>query len=180
MHAAHGIADDQAPMPDPETFGDQAIVRLHMVVVSELRELRLEPVRRLRRRPGAKGIRQDDEIFGGIQQLAGTEQLARELGCQLRGTRTTRAVQHQDGLALGIADRRVAEADLGQHFAGVKAEIAGGPDAGFRREIVGSPNVSRHHGHHKQCGDEKGKIQKYGRNLRHATVKLADTEDLPQ
>jgi len=99
MHPAHRIADHQAQVPDAEAFGNQAILRQHHVVVVVAREFRLQSVRWLRRFSGAERVRQDDEIFRGVERLTRAEQLTRESRCQHAARRARGAMQHEHRLA---------------------------------------------------------------------------------
>ena len=58
----------------------------------------------------AERVRQDDVVLGGIERLAGAEQFAGERRRQHLGRRAAGAVQHQHGLAGGLADSRVVQA----------------------------------------------------------------------
>ena len=59
------------------------------------------------------------------------------------------AVQHQHRLAGRFADRRVGEAQLGHHLAGVELEVARDPLALLRRRIVGRHGRERQHDEHQ-------------------------------
>jgi len=75
------------------TFGHQPVLcRDHVGVIVE-RELGTQPVGRLGRFSRADGIRQDGEIFLGVEWLASSEQLAGKGGRQKVCTRAPGAVQ---------------------------------------------------------------------------------------
>ena len=122
VHAAHRLADHQLEMADAQVLGEQAILRHHHVVVIVFRKARAHSVRGPRRLAGPERIRNDDEIFGGIERLAGAEQLAREALAHHGLARAARAMQHQHRLARGRAQRPVVQPQFRQHLAGVKAE----------------------------------------------------------
>ena len=46
MHAAHGIADDEAQMWNFQALADEAVVRLHVIIIAELGKFRLQAIRR--------------------------------------------------------------------------------------------------------------------------------------
>ena len=123
MHAAHGLADHQLEVAHAQMLGQQAILRHHHVVVIVFRKARAQAVRGPRRLAGAERIRNDDEIFGGIERLAGAEQLARKSLPQHGLARAARAVQHQHGLGGRRPQGPVVQPQFRQHLAGVKAEV---------------------------------------------------------
>ena len=133
VHAAHRIADHQAQVADAEALLEQAILGVDHVGVVVPGEFRLEAVGGPGRFAVADAVREDDVVLGGVERLAGPEQLAGEGGRQHAGRRARRAVQHQHRLAGGLADRRVVQAKLGHDLAGVELEIARDPVALLRR-----------------------------------------------
>ena len=102
----------------------QPVLRVDHVVVVVLREVRAQPVGWLARLAGADRVGNDDVVAARVERLAGAEQLAREGRRQHARGRTRRAMQDQDRLAGRRADRHVVDAQLGQHLAGVEAEVA--------------------------------------------------------
>ena len=85
----------------------------------------------------------------------GAEQLAGEGRRQHAGARAAGAVQDQHRLAGRLADRRVVQAQLGHHLAGVEAEVAGDPVALLRRRIVGGQRRKREQ---RQRHDQRGAL----------------------
>src|SRR5262249_18360427 len=85
---------------------------------------------RLRRSAAADAVRQDDEIFGRIERLTGTEQLVAERGPQPIRAAAAGPVQEHDtvddlarGISSGRSERAVVQLELGQHLSARKAEI---------------------------------------------------------
>ena len=137
LHAAHRIADHQAQMLDAEPLGDQPVLRRDHVGVVVEREFGAQPVGRLGRFPGADRVRQDDEIFRGVERLARRRTARRRRPRQETGAGASGAVQDQHRLAGRRADRRIVQPHFGHHLAGVEAEVLGDPVALLRRRIVG-------------------------------------------
>ena len=61
-----------------QALGHQAVLRVDHVVVVVARKFRAQAVGGLARFSVADGVGKDDEVFRGIERLAGAEQLARE------------------------------------------------------------------------------------------------------
>ncbi len=59
--------------------GDQQMLRGNHVVIIVLREVRVHPVAGLGRFPVANAVGQNNKVAIGVQQLAGTKQLAGKL-----------------------------------------------------------------------------------------------------
>src|SRR6516165_8234063 len=66
MHAAHGIADDEANMVQTETLGEQAILRVNHVGVIVFGEFRFQTIGRLQAFAVSDAVGDDDVIFGGV------------------------------------------------------------------------------------------------------------------
>src|SRR5207344_1960511 len=100
------------------------------IVVAVMRKFRAQGVARLRGAGAPDGVRQDDEVFGGVERLPGAEQLVSERRPQPVGARATGAVQKQDavddlagGVASGGSERRVMQLELRDGLAVRKAEV---------------------------------------------------------
>ena len=124
VHAAHGGSHDQARVFDAETFGQQAVLRLHHVVVAIARKFRMQAVARLAGLPMPQRIRQHDEITRGIQRLPGAEQLAGKLRADETAARAAGAVDDQHGVvfsrrAVGV----IVDAHLGQGLTRCELEV---------------------------------------------------------
>jgi hypothetical protein len=78
---------------------------------------------------GAERVGKDDEVAVRVERLAGAEQLAGERGVEHAGAAARGAVQHEHRLAGRLAERRVVQLQLGQHLAGVEAEVLRDPVA---------------------------------------------------
>ncbi len=118
-------------------LGQESVVRVNHVLVVVAREARAQAVGRLARFPVPDRVRQDDVVAAGVERLPGTEELAGEYRCEQRSAGLRRAVEHDDRLSRGRADRSVMQPQLRQHLAALKAEVAHDPAAFARRRIVG-------------------------------------------
>ena len=137
LHAAHGIAHDQAQVTDAEAFFDQPVLTFHHVGVIVLRKLHPQAVGRLRRSAMADRVGQNDEIFARVERRAGAEQFAGELRREQAFGGAAGAVQDHDRLARRLADGGVVQAQLRHHLAGVKFEIPRDPIGFLRCRIIG-------------------------------------------
>src|SRR6516225_3299065 len=121
MHAAHGIADDEANMVQTETLGEQAILRVNHVGVIVFGEFRFQTIGRLQAFAVSDAVGDDDIIFGGVQRLARAEQLTGKIRGKHTGGRAATAVKHQHRLT-GKARLSWCSANAARaaHFAGMK------------------------------------------------------------
>ena len=78
MHGAHRRAEHELQVIDLQAIGQQQMLRANHVVVGVFRKSRPKAVARPARLPVADPVRQDDEVTGRVEQLAGPEQLAAE------------------------------------------------------------------------------------------------------
>ena len=131
------------------------MLRLDHIVVVIVRELRAQPVRRLGGAAMAERVRNDDEVFGGIERLILAEQLTRECRRQHAGGALRGAVQYEHRLSRRLADCRVGKADFGHGLAGMKFEVARDPLALLRRRIVGG-QCGKGQRDERENGDEPG------------------------
>ena len=130
VHAAHRGAEHEPQMPDVEMLGDQPMLRRDDVLIAVVRKFRAQAVARFRGAATADCGRQNDEIFRGIERLAGLEQLVGERGPQPVGARAAGAVQEHDpvdDLARRVAllgpERHVVQLQLGDVLPAREAEI---------------------------------------------------------
>ncbi len=148
VHAAHGGAHDQARVFDAEPFRQQAILRLHHVVVAIAGKFRMQAVARLAGLPMPQRIRQHDEISRGIQRLARAEQLAGELGADETAAGAAGAVDNQHGVVLARrAVGVIVDADLGQGLTRSELEVADDEVPFAHRRALRSqcPLTGQHH-----------------------------------
>src|SRR5579859_6486298 len=94
----------------------------------------------------ADAIRQNQEMRGGIERLAGTEQFAREFRPDEIAAAAGGAVHYEDrigddivGVALWLPEGAVMDAEFRKGLAGLKMKIANGEIAGFGRRVIGGP-----------------------------------------
>jgi hypothetical protein len=146
LHAAHGVAYDQAQVLEPQVLSDQAVLRVHHVVVVVFGEGSAQAVGRFGGFAGADRVRQDDEIFAGVQRLARAKQLACKAGVDHAHARAGGAVQHQHGFAFGVTNGGVVDAQLGHDLSGVEAEIFGDVAGLDGRGVVGGVGGEGHEG----------------------------------
>ena len=113
-----------------EAFGDQPVFRVDDVAIAVVREFSAQPVARLARSAAADPVRQDNEVFGGIERLARAEQFVAERRPQPVGADAARAVEQEhpvDDAAGSIAflgaKRAVVKLELGQRLTIGEAEI---------------------------------------------------------
>ena len=94
-------------MPQTETLGEQAILRIDHVGVIVFREFCSKAIRGLRTAAVTDAVWNDEVVFRRIEWLAGTEQLAGEVWREHAGRRTAGAVEYQNGLTRRFANGRV-------------------------------------------------------------------------
>src|SRR6266567_4117540 len=115
-----------------QAFLEQLVLRGDHVVVVVLRKVGVHAVARLARFSMTDVVGKDDEIATGVEELAGTEEDVGKLRSEKLVSRTAGAVQDQDGvrhfsvgIALGLAEGQVVQAEFGESFAGLEMEVAG-------------------------------------------------------
>ncbi len=93
-------------MVHAEAFLEQFVLRRDHVVVVVLRKVGVHPVARLAGFSVADVVGKDDEVAGGVEQLAGAEEDVGKLRGEELASGAAGAVQDQDGvghLAAGVA-----------------------------------------------------------------------------
>ena len=143
MHAAHRSAKDQAKVVHAQSFFDQFVLQRHHVRVFVAREMRMEPVAGLAGFAVADVVGKNQEIFVGVEQLAGTEERSGEDGLKKTVASPPGAVENQHrvggaagGVLEGLAERVVVETDFRQCLAGLEMEIVDGVVPFLRRGPV--------------------------------------------
>jgi len=143
MHAAHGSAEDQAKVVDAQSFFDEFVLEGDHVRIFVAGEMCMEAVAGLAGFAVADVVGKNQEIFVGVEQLAGAEEGSREDGLKKRVAFAAGAVEDQDGVggaASGVFDRfaegAVVEAEFGERLAGLEMEIVDGEVAFLGRGPV--------------------------------------------
>jgi len=130
MHAAHGSAEDQAKVVDAQSFFDEFVLEGDHVRIFVAGEMRMEAVAGLAGFAVADVVGKNQEIFVGVEQLAGAEEGSGEDGLKKRVAFAAGAVEDQDrvgGAASGVLERLAegteVEAEFRECFAGLEMEI---------------------------------------------------------
>ncbi len=130
MHAAHGGADDQPRVIDPQASGQQQVLGLDHVVIVVVREAGVQAVGRLGRLPVADAVREDDVVAADVEQGARPEQHARELRPDEVMPLPAGAMQDHDGvdhmtrrIAAWRAEGGVVDPQFRQALARVETEV---------------------------------------------------------
>ena len=117
-------------MIDVQPLGQQQMLRRHHIVVVIVREMRMQPVARLRRPAVPDVVRQHDVILRRIQQLSRSKQHAGKIRRQKLRARPARSVHDQHRvvhvplrIAMRRAQRSVVQLHLRQRFARPEMKI---------------------------------------------------------
>ena len=145
VHAAHGRAGDEAEVVHLEAVGEEEMLRGDHVVVVVMREMGAEAVAGFGGFAVADAVGKDDEVFGGVEKLAGIEEFVGVEGREELMAGAAGTVEDEDGVvhmalrvAMRAAERGVVEAELGKFFAGAEGEIFGDEVAFGGGWMVGS------------------------------------------
>src|ERR1700675_3677887 len=133
MHTAHGSAEDQAKVVDAQSFFDEFVLERDHVRVFVAREMRVEGIAGLAGFAVADAVGKNQEIFVGVEQLAGAEERSREDGLKKIVAPAASAVEDQHrvggaagGVLEGLAEGAVVEAEFGERLAGLEMKIVDG------------------------------------------------------
>jgi len=144
-------------MVDAKPFLHELALKRNHVCVFIMRKVRAHAVARLRGFSMADIVWENEEVFAGIEQLPGAEQLTGEDRTQELLSAPARTMENQNRVGgsavrilLGLANRRIMHADFGQGLAGLETKVAndvspfvGSRPRGFRRLRLGSYEMPR-------------------------------------
>ena len=143
VHGPHRGTQHKAQVVYLEPLGDQTVLRLYHVSVRVGGELGMEAIGRLRALAVADSVGQDQEIFFGIQCLAGVEELVGEPVGQEPAATARGPVENQNGVCrvsfgipLELANGTVVNVEFRQFFTGREWEV-GNPEIALHRRGVG-------------------------------------------
>ncbi len=158
MHSAHGCTHHQPQVVHSQALGEQAVLQLDHVVVLVAGKTQAQAVAGLAGFTVAHVVRQDDEVFCGVEQLAGTEKHAGEGGSEELAAETIGAVKDQDSvvhLSTCVLLRRtqspIVQLEFRQSFARLEWKVFDDKISRPGRGIVAWPGhrISRRKAHHE-------------------------------
>ena len=135
----------------PQAFGHQPVLRGDHVVVIVARKLRAHAVRRLGRFPWPMASGRMMKYLVASSGWPGPNSSPAKAGVSMLAPEPVGAVQDQHGLAGGLADGPVVQAQLRHRLAGVEAEVARDPVAFLGRGIVLCRGRKRDQRHNHTC-----------------------------
>ena len=164
VHPAHRRADHEPQMGHAETLGQEPVLRADHVVVRVARELRPEPVARLRRAAVPDPVGDHHVIARGVERLARAEQNAGERRAEELRRRAARPVQDEHrvrGFPAAVVEaaavRDVVNLQLRERLAGREPEVS---ENGLIRDGLGGKDLSTRRGgrrdeprEHRICGE---------------------------
>ncbi len=130
VHASHRRAHYQSQVVHAESLGQQLALRVDHVVVGVFGEARVHAVARLARLAVAHVVGDDDEVLARVERLPGAEELTGIRSAHEAGARAGGAVQDEHGIPhdalgvpLGLAQRDVMDAQVGERLAALELEV---------------------------------------------------------
>jgi hypothetical protein len=141
LHAAHGGAEDEAEVIDVKAVDEHGVLGGDHVVVVVLREVHVEAVGGFAGFAVADVVGEDDEVFGDVEGLSGSEEDVGEGWVHQGVGVAASAVEEEDsiidvagGVAMEFAEGEVMELEHGERFSAAELEalddvgsVLGGP-----------------------------------------------------